>query len=129
MDITTHVPVLARSRDQVQELMGGTSTVACFGSRALLSLFVAAAPYPESLQGAVTTEEEALELIQRHRPTFLFATETLEAGDGLSLVRHAHAELPDLRTLLILQSSSIEALRRGDCLGLVPAAIAPKQLA
>jgi hypothetical protein len=37
--------------------------------------------------------------------------------------------LPDLRTLLILQSSSLEALRRGDCLGLVPAAIAPKQLA
>ena len=73
----------------------------CFGSRALLSLFVAAAPYPESL----------------------------EAVDGLSLVRHAHAELPDLRTLLILQSSSLEALRRGDCLGLVPAAIAPKQLA
>ena len=101
----------------------------CFGSRALLSLFVAAAPYPESLEGAVTTEEEPLELIQRNRPTVLFATATLEAGDGLSLVRHAHAELPDLRTLLILQSSSLEALRRGDCLGLVPAAIAPKQLA
>ena len=73
---------LARSRDQVQELMGGTSTVVCFGSRALLALFVAAALYPECLQGAVTTEEEALDLIQRHRPTFFFATETLQAGDA-----------------------------------------------
>jgi DNA-binding NarL/FixJ family response regulator len=117
MDITTHIPSLARSRDQVQELMGGTSTVACFGSRALLSLFVAAAPYPERLLGAVTTEKEALTLIQRHRPTFLFATETLEVGDGLSLVRRAHGELPDLRTLLILQRSSPEVLQQALQLG------------
>jgi hypothetical protein len=34
-----------------QQLMAGTSTVACFGSRELLSLFVAAAPYPDSLMG------------------------------------------------------------------------------
>ena len=64
---------LARSRDPMQELMGGTSTVVRFGSRALLSLFMAAAPHPECLEGAVTTEEEPLELIQRNRPTVLFA--------------------------------------------------------
>lgn len=54
--------------------------------------------------GAVTTEAEALALITRHQPTFLFATQQLEAGSGLSLIRGAHAQCPDLRTLLILQT-------------------------
>lgn len=56
MDITPRIPQLADSREQVLNLMAGSSTVACFGSRALLSLFVCAAPEPRSLMGAVTTE-------------------------------------------------------------------------
>jgi len=48
--------------------MAGTTTVACFGSRALLSLFVCAAPFPESVVGAVTTEAEALMGAQSSRP-------------------------------------------------------------
>lgn len=108
MDLTPHIPNLTRSRDQVEELMGGTTTVACFGSRALLSLFICAAPFPKSVVGAVTTEEEALAAIQHHQPTFLFLTEQLEEGDGLSLVRRAHSARPDLRTLLILQNATPE---------------------
>ena len=49
MDITPSIPSLARSRQQVGELMKATTTVACFGSRALLSLFVCAAPEPASV--------------------------------------------------------------------------------
>ena len=44
MDITPRIPQLADSREQVFNLMAGSSTVACFGSRALLSLFVCTAP-------------------------------------------------------------------------------------
>ncbi|MFM8545159.1 MAG: LuxR C-terminal-related transcriptional regulator, partial [Vulcanococcus sp.] len=117
MDLTPHIPALSSSREQLQELMGGTTSVACFGSRALLSLFVCAAPCPESMAGAVTTEAEALAVIQRHRPTFLFATEELEGGDGLSLVRRAHAEQPELRTLLILQSGASERRQQAIALG------------
>ena len=117
MDITPQIPQLAVSRDQVHDLMGGSTTVACFGSRALLSLFVCAAPFPESVVGAVTTEAEALELIGRHRPTFLFATQHLEAGSGLSLVRSAHAQCPDLRTLLILQTPTAQLLQQALELG------------
>lgn len=115
--MTPHIPDLAASRDQVHDLMTETTTVACFGSRALLSLFVCAAPFPESVVGAVTTEAEALGLVSRHRPTFLFATQQLESGDGLSLVRAAHAECPELRTLLILQTPSTPLLRQALELG------------
>ncbi|CAK6689610.1 hypothetical protein OGCDGJMD_00665 [Cyanobium usitatum str. Tous] len=104
MDITPRIPQLAASREQVLNLMGASSTVACFGSRALLSLFVCAAPEPASVVGAVTTEAEALELIARHQPGFLFVTEHLETGSGLELVKQAHGLCPDLRTLLILQT-------------------------
>ena len=111
MDITPRIPQLAASREQVLNLMGASSTVACFGSRALLSLFVCAAPEPASVVGAVTTEAEALELIARHQPGFLFVTEHLEAGSGLGLVKQAHGLCPGLRTLLILQSSRLNYCR------------------
>jgi DNA-binding NarL/FixJ family response regulator len=111
MDITPHIPDLAASRDQVHELMEETTTVACFGSRALLSLFVCAAPFPKSVLAAVTTEAEGVDRVKRLKPSFLFATEQLEAGNGLSLVRHAHREHPELRTLLILQCASAQLLQ------------------
>jgi DNA-binding NarL/FixJ family response regulator len=117
MDITPHIPQLAGRRDQVHGLMADSTTVACFGSRALLTLFVCAAPFPDSLVGAVTTEHEALVLIAQQRPTFLFATQQLEDGDGLSLVGHAHALCPGLRTLLILQDSSAALLQQALELG------------
>jgi DNA-binding NarL/FixJ family response regulator len=117
MDLTPHIPALIEGRAQVPELMQGSSTVACMGSRALLSLFVCAAPFPESLVGAVTTEAEALDLVVQQRPTFLFATEWLEQGDGLSLVQHGHRLHPAMRTLLILQSDSQERAQRAIELG------------
>jgi DNA-binding NarL/FixJ family response regulator len=122
MDIRPHIADLAASREQVHDLMAETTTVACFGSRALLSLFVCAAPFPQSVVAAVTTEAEGLDRVRQHRPAFLFATEQLESGNGLSLVRQAHREHPALRTLLILQSASAsmlqEALEAG-CNGVV----------
>lgn len=122
MDITPHIADLAASRDQVHNLMAETTTVACFGSRALLSLFVCAAPFPQSVVAAVTTEAEGLDQVRRNKPSFLFTTEQLEAGNGLSLVRQAHLEHPELRTLLILQTASKpllqEALEVG-CNGVV----------
>jgi hypothetical protein len=117
MDITPQIPALTHGRHQLQSLMAGTTTVACFGNRALLSLFVCAAPDPDSLLGAVTTEEEGVELAMRKRPTFLFAGEQLETGDGLALIRRAHSALPCLRTLLILQDGSTQKIRRAVELG------------
>jgi len=117
MDITPHLPQLVARRDEVQGLLKDTTTLACFGSRALLSLFACAAPFPDSVVGAVTTEAEALSVVSRHRPTFLFATQHLESGDGLSLVRHAHAACPELRTLLILQAPTALLLKEAMELG------------
>lgn len=96
MDITPQIPALTHGRHQLQSLMAGTTTVACFGNRALLSLFVCAAPDPDSLLGAVTTEEEGVEL---------------------AMIRRAHSALPCLRTLLILQDDSTQKIRRAVELG------------
>ena len=96
MDITPQIPALTHGRHQLQSLMAGTTTVACFGNRALLSLFVCAAPDPDSLLGAVTTEEEGVEL---------------------AMIRRAHRALPCLRTLLILQDDSTQKIRRAVELG------------
>lgn len=117
MDITPQIPALTHGRNQLPTLMAGTTTVACFGNRALLSLFVCAAPDPDSLLGAVTTEEEGVDLVLRKRPTFLFAGEQLETGDGLALIRRAHSALPGLRTLLILQDGSTQKLQQALELG------------
>lgn len=112
MDLTPNIPVLISGLPQVADLMQGSSTLACIGSRALLSLFVCAAPFPESIVGAVTTEGEALSLLEQHKPAFLFVTESLEQGNGLSLVHRAHQLQPELRTLLILSSDRHERLQQ-----------------
>jgi len=117
MDLTPNIPGLIAGRPQVQELMQGSSTLACMGSRALLSLFVCAAPFPDSLVGAVTTEAEVLARIEQHRPTFLFVTDALEQGSGLSLVRQAHRLQPELRTLLILNTDNQELAKQAIELG------------
>jgi len=96
MDITPQIPALTHGRHQLQSLMAGTTTVACFGNRALLSLFVCAVPDPVSLLGAVTTEEEGVEL---------------------AMIRRAHSALPCLRTLLILQDGSTHKLQQAMDLG------------
>ena len=76
MDLTPHIPALIE------------------GSRALLSLFVCAAPFPESLVGAVATEAEALALVER-----------------------GHRLLKELRSLLILQSEAQDKAQRAIELG------------
>lgn len=106
MDMTPQLPLLAGTRAEVADLMADCTCVVCFGSRALLSLFLSAAPHPQCISGAATTEEEGVAMVQQHRPSVLFATRQLEAGDGLELVRRSHALLPDLRTLLLLPESS-----------------------
>ena len=88
MDITPHISDLAASRDQVQILMAETTTVACFGSRALLSLFVCAAPVPQSVVAAVTTEAEGLDRVKQHRPVL-----TNRFDSRFSCVQHVHLPL------------------------------------
>ena len=117
MDMTPHLPLLAGTRAQVAELMAHCTSVVCFGNRALLSLFMSAAPHPQSISGAATTEDEGVALVQQQKPAVLFATKQLEAGDGLELVRRSHALLPNLRTLLLLPEPCQEEMQLALALG------------
>ena len=57
--------------------------------------------------GVVTRADVALALLNQ-RPTFLFAAEQLEGGDGLSLVQHAHS----LQRQLKIPSAAPPEVRR-----------------
>ena len=67
--------------------------------------------------GASTTEEEGYRHVLQHRPDFLFVSETLHEGAGVSLVRRAERFHPDTRTILITNRESTavigEALEAG----------------
>jgi len=117
MDITPYIPELIQAGGKVQGLMEGTSTVACFGSRALLSLFICAAPSSASMVGGATTEEEGYALVERLKPTFLFVSEKLEKGDGMGLVRRCHELMPQLSILMILQEETERQMQQALELG------------
>jgi DNA-binding NarL/FixJ family response regulator len=67
--------------------------------------------------GVVTTEFEGLELCLKTRPRLLVTTEELEDGDGISLIKAVKSEIPDLRTLLLLQGlDQMRCHQAKDCL-------------
>jgi DNA-binding NarL/FixJ family response regulator len=74
-------------------------------------------PVQKSLVGAATTEEEAFELVQKHRPSLLVVSQHLQQGTGLSLVARTEILDRSIKTLLIADDSHDtmvrEALARG----------------
>lgn len=76
--------------------------VLCLGSRILLSALVRAAADPGAILGAVTTEAEGLELVQRHRPDLLLVSDGLEQGCGVDLTLTVKRRHPQTRVLLLV---------------------------
>ena len=74
-------------------------------------------PVLKSLVGAVTTEDEAFELVRKHRPTLLMVSQHLQQGTGLSLVVRTVAFNRNIKMLLVADDSNEdlvrEALARG----------------
>jgi len=87
----------------------------CAGSRLLATLWVrsergrsgaAGARMPERLCGSCTCLEEALALCRKAQPSLLIATQLLEEGSGLDLIREARQCSPGLKTILFLQQEN-----------------------
>ena len=75
------------------------------GNRLTLILMGQVLARPQMLCAAVTTEREAHEHLDQHRPGLLICSDPLEEGEVASLCRQACERQPQLRVLLILPSS------------------------
>jgi DNA-binding NarL/FixJ family response regulator len=111
-----------RKRQAVLKQIGAEVTmVAAIGDRLALSALTLAFE-ERNLVGAVTTEEEAVAAIRKHKPNLLFCTERLEQGYGISLIKRVEQVDRSIKTLLLLERTSEavvdEALSAG-CDGLV----------
>ena len=123
MDFTPKLEQIRRNTSQINNLLRDARLVACLGNRALLSLFVGSLIGQEHLVGAATCEAAGLELVERHRPSMLFLSDTLEQGSGISLLLQIKQRWPNLHTLLLItqehRQSEIQAAIDAGCDGLL----------
>ncbi len=109
MDFTPKLEQIRRNTSQINNLLRDARLVACLGNRALLSFFVGGLIGQEHLVGAATCEAAGLELVERHRPSMLFLSDTLEQGSGISLLMQIKQRWPNLHTLLLITQEHREA--------------------
>ena len=102
MDFTPKLEQIRRNTSQINNLLRDARLVACLGNRALLCALVGGLIGQEHLVGAATCEAAGLELVERHRPSMLFLSDTLEQGSGISLLLHIKQRWPNLHTLLLI---------------------------
>lgn len=103
------------------ELLKGKRLLICMGSLLNLALITSTIPTETRLQ-AVTGEEEAMALLERHPCDLLLCTDTLEQGSGDRLVQRAKQRWPRLRTLLIVsrphRQAAIRRVSQAGCDGI-----------
>ena len=103
MDLNLHQGHGNSRLQQAEALLEGASIVVCMGDRLTLASFGMAMPIWPRLLAAVTTADEALTCVREHKPDLFFATEDLEQGYGISLVREVERIHAPTRTLLFLR--------------------------
>lgn len=104
MDLTQRVKSFRSRQRQVLSWILSTDrpvrTVVAMGNRLTLLLIGQVLSKPESLVAAVTTEDEAVENIKRHRPSLLICEAPLESGCVKSLIVIAKATVADIQIIV-----------------------------
>ena len=117
MNFTPRIEAARSNTERCIALLGDLRLLICMGSRLSLSMAVSTCPQVQELQ-AVTTEREALELLEQGQVDVLHCTDVLEQGRGDSLVQQAKQRWPQLRTLLIItRPHRVGAIRRASRAG------------
>jgi DNA-binding NarL/FixJ family response regulator len=123
MDFSTRIEAIRHNRDATSAAMDQERLVVCFGHRAMLCFYLASHLGPRQVVGAFTTADEALACLAARQPSFLLASDHLEAGCGIALVITAKRRWPGLRTLLLItgepRASQLRAAVDGGCDGLL----------
>ncbi|MAB54767.1 MAG: LuxR family transcriptional regulator, partial [Synechococcus sp. CPC35] len=86
MDLNLHPRKETARYREIRDLLQGNTIVVCMGNRLTLAGFGMSMPIWSRVIAAVTTADEALEVVREHRPDLFFATEDLEQGYGIDLV-------------------------------------------
>ena len=94
MELRLESSALRDGIDATAQFFKTQRMVACCGDRFTLACLCLAEPIRRAVVGAATTEEEAFELVLRHKPSLLICTSDLETGYGMNLLRRVKAELP-----------------------------------
>jgi DNA-binding NarL/FixJ family response regulator len=111
MDFTPRLDQARQTNQRMTELLAGRNLMAVSGHRLLLALLTTITGETGRWSGAVTTEREAVDLLERRRPDLLFVTDPLEEGSSIELVRKAKTRHPDLPCLLLLKDDCPELVR------------------
>ena len=106
MDLNLHPRKETARYREIRDLLQGNTIVVCMGNRLTLAGFGMSMPIWSRVIAAVTTADEALEVVREHRPDLFFATEDLEQGYGIDLVREVERIHPPTRTLIFLRRES-----------------------
>lgn len=78
MDFTPRLDQARQANQQIRELLQGKTLMAVSGHRVLLALLTTLIDDSGLWAGAVTTEREAMSLLEQQRPDLLFLTDRLE---------------------------------------------------
>jgi DNA-binding NarL/FixJ family response regulator len=117
MDLSYLIPEIPALIEELEELLADHRILLCLEHRQWLAACMSITPVLKSLVGAVTTEDEAFELVRKHRPTLLMVSQHLQKGTGLSLVVRTVAFNRNIKMLLVADDSNEdlvrEALARG----------------
>ena len=117
MDLNLHPRRDTATFREIRNLLEGRTIVVCMGDRLTLAGFGMSMPIWSSVIAAVTTADEALEVVRKHKPDLFFATEDLEQGYGIGVVREVELIHPPTRTLIFLRRENAlvvnEALEAG----------------
>ncbi|MEX0588219.1 MAG: response regulator transcription factor [Cyanobium sp.] len=123
MDFTPKLEQIRRNTNQIHNLLRDARLVACLGNRALLSLFVTTQIGQDHVVGAATCATAGLALVERHQPSMVFLSDTLEQGSGIAMVLEIKRRWPSINTLLLIsqehRQAAIQSAIAAGCTGLL----------
>lgn len=110
MDLYADLDGLRRRQKVLSQIGASVRMVAAIGDRFALTLL--GMTFNEAnLIGAVTTEEEAIAVIETGKPDLLICTERLEQGYGINLIKRAEAIDRSIKSLLLLERATEEVVQ------------------
>ena len=110
LDFTSQIPRLQEQRRQGHRLLRRSRTLIGTGNQILLVSLVSWMEGLSPLVGAATTEAELLDHVRHGAPDLLICTDGLDQGSGISLLRQARSERPELKVLLLLQRPLVRTI-------------------
>lgn len=88
---------------EYRALLNGKTIVVSLRHMKWLGAFMCITPH---IVGATTSESAGYAYVEKYSPDFLIASDSLEEGSGLSLVRRAEKFNPSIRSILVIPDDS-----------------------